>query len=95
MRYDKPFARLREVFPAEFVEKRKHTVSVDGALELRLNKQRLVLSELEDSLLLEIETPTNLRSGHGWGLVTQLRLDAEHVAALHSYLTERVSEKVQ
>lgn len=65
---------------------------MDSELELRVNKHRLVLSPIKDEMLLEITTPTNAKEGHGWGLLAQVRLDPEHVEALHSYLTERIGE---
>jgi hypothetical protein len=63
---------------------------MNAPLELRINSQhRLVLSTIGGGVLLEIEQPTNTREGHNWGLVTQLRLDTEHIAALRAYLAER------
>ena len=62
---------------------------MNAPLELRVNqKHRLVLSRLRNDVLLEVETPTSTREGHNWGLVTQLRLDAEHIAALRAYLAD-------
>jgi hypothetical protein len=63
---------------------------MNAPLELRINaKHRIVLSTLQDDVLLEVETPTHAKEGNGWGLIVQLRLEAEHIAALHAYLAER------
>ena len=84
----RPIARLREVFPAE-LQPQPVRQAMNAPLELRINaKHRLVLSTIGGGVLLEVESPTT-REGHNWGLVTQLRLDAEHVAALRAYLAER------
>jgi hypothetical protein len=92
MNQNRPIARLCERFPLELKVRKMMN---NAPLELRFSKQRLVLSNLDDgTLLCEIEQPTDLKSGHGWGLITQLRFEPQHVAVLHSYLTERLSEKV-
>ena len=65
-------------------------------LELRINaKHRIVLSQLQDDVLLEVETPTNTRDGHNWGLITQLRLNYEHICELQSYLMSLISEVIE
>jgi hypothetical protein len=93
----RPLARLRDIFPIELQERNKRQL-MRTPLELRINsKHRIVLSHLQDDeILLEVETPTNLRAGHGWGLITQLRLDLETIAAMQGYLLDvlgKVEEK--
>jgi hypothetical protein len=55
-------------------------------------KTKLVLSPLGDEFLLEILMPANLRDGHGWHLCSQIKLEAEHIETLRSYLAERTDE---
>jgi hypothetical protein len=91
MRYDRPIARLSERFPVELNVRKM----MDAPLELRFHRQRVILSRLEGgTVLCEVEEPTNTRAGHGWSLIVQLQLENEHLGALHSYLSERLSEKV-
>ena len=65
---------------------------MNAPLELRINpKHRIVLSTLQDEVLLEVETPTHAQEGR-WGLVTQLRLDLENIVAMQSFLMDVIGK---
>lgn len=90
-----PLARLRDIFPAELQERRKGQL-MNAPLELRTNaKNRIVLSQLQGDVLLEVETVANVRDGHGWITVSQQRLNYEQVCSMQSYLTHLIGEVIE
>jgi hypothetical protein len=89
MNYNRPIARLQEVFPAELLKDRKVN-QMNGPLELQVNpKTKLVVSRIHGDILLEVEHPVHLKDGHGWTVSSQVRLEDHHIEALRAYLAER------
>lgn len=65
-------------------------------LELRINRsQRLVLASYPHGVVLEIQSATTLKDGHGWHVLGQVYLDHEQIRALHHYLTRLVQPPEQ
>jgi hypothetical protein len=92
----RPLARLRDIFPIELQERNKRQL-MNAPLELRINsKHRIVLSQLQDDeVLLEVETPMQMRDGHGWFTQSQLRLNYEQICEMNSYLMNVVGEVLE
>ena len=58
------------------------------SLELRINRsQRLVLASSPHGVVLEMQSVTSLKDGHGWHVMGQAYLEREHVAAIRDYLS--------